>query len=68
MVIKDNAWHFGFEPADIAGFLDEYGWRLIEDLSYAELSERYAKPTGRNLPTMQIERMVYAEKGDEGAA
>ncbi len=64
MVIKDDAWHFGFEPADVAGFLDEYGWRLIEDLSYAELSERYAKPTGRNLPTMQIERMVYAEKGE----
>ena len=64
MVIKDNGWHFGFEPADVAGFLDEYGWRLIEDLSYAELNERYAKPTGRNLPSMQIERMVYAEKGD----
>ena len=59
-----NVWHFGFEPADIAGFLDEYGWRLIEDLSYAELGEQYAKPTGRNLPTMQIERMVYAEKDE----
>ncbi len=64
MVIKENAWHFGFEPADIAEFLDEYGWQLVEDLSYAELNKRYAKPTGRNLPSMQIERMVYAEKGD----
>ncbi|MEM8857072.1 MAG: SAM-dependent methyltransferase [Chloroflexota bacterium] len=64
MVIKDNAWHFGFEPAEIPRFLDEYGWRLIEDLNYAELGERYAKPTGRNLPTLQIERMVYAEKAD----
>ena len=64
MVIKDNGWHFGFEPSDVAGFLDEYGWRLIEDLSYAELGERYGKPTGRHLPTMQIERMVYAEKGE----
>ena len=64
MVIKDKGWHFGFEPAEVAGFLKEYGWRLIEDLSYAELSERYAEPTGRNLPAMKIERVVYAEKDE----
>ncbi|MDJ0752730.1 MAG: SAM-dependent methyltransferase [Ardenticatenaceae bacterium] len=61
-VVKDKIWHFGFDPAEVAEFLNDYGWRLIEDLSYEELNNRYAKPTGRNLPSMVIERMVYAEK------
>lgn len=62
MVVKDQAWHFGFDPADVADFMRGYGWRLIEDLGYDALGERYTKPTGRNLPPMKIERMVYAEK------
>ncbi len=62
MVIKEKIWHFGFDPAEVADFLGEYGWRLIEDLSYEELNNRYAKPIGRNLPSMKIERMVWAEK------
>ncbi len=62
MLIKDKIWHFGFDPTQIADFLGEYGWRLIEDLSYEELNNRYAKSIGRNLPSMKIERMVYAEK------
>jgi methyltransferase (TIGR00027 family) len=62
MVVKDKIWHFGFDPAEVADFLGEYGWRLIEDLSYEELNNRYAKSIGRHLPSMKIERMVYAEK------
>lgn len=62
MLIKNKIWHFGFNPAEVADFLDDYGWRLIEDLSYEELNNRYAKPIGRNLPSMKIERMVWAEK------
>ncbi len=62
MLVKDKIWHFGFDPAKVADFLGDYGWRLIEDLSYEELNNRYAKPIGRNLPSMKIERMVWAEK------
>lgn len=62
MVVKDKIWHFGFAPTEIADFLGDYGWRLIEDLSYAELGNQYMQPTGRNLPATPIERMVYAEK------
>ncbi|MBK8796518.1 MAG: SAM-dependent methyltransferase [Anaerolineales bacterium] len=57
-----DIWHFGFDPAHLADFLNDYGWRLIEDLSYEELGNRYVKPTGRQLMSMQIERMVFAEK------
>ena len=62
MLIKEKIWHFGFDPAEVAEFLGEYGWRLIEDLSYEELNNLYAKPIGRHLPSMKIERMAYAEK------
>ena len=62
MVVKHKIWHFGFDPAEVAGFLQKHGWRLVEDLSYEELNNRYAKPTGRNLASMAIERMVYAER------
>ncbi len=62
MLVKDKIWHFGFDPAKVADFLSEYGWRLIEDLSYEALNNRYAKSIGRNLPFMKIERMVWAEK------
>ena len=62
MLVKDKIWHFGFDPAAVGDFLGEYGWRLVEDLSYEELNKRYAKSVGRNLPSMKIERMVWAEK------
>ena len=62
MIVKNKIWHFGFEPAEVGDFLREYGWRLVEDLSYEELNNRYAKSIGRDLPSMKIERMVWAEK------
>jgi len=50
------------DPEAAPGFLDASGWRLIEDLGYEELAERYIKPTGRDLVTTPIERVVCAEK------
>lgn len=62
MVVKDQIWHFGFDPNHIEAFLHEYGWQLIEDISYAELADRYARSTGRQLASLDIERMVFTEK------
>lgn len=62
IIVKDKVWHFGFEPNELDSFLGEYGWRMVEHLGYDELAEQYMKPTGRELPFMTIERMVYAEK------
>jgi len=61
-VVREKAWHFGFDPEEVADFLSEYGWRVLEHHGYDDLAERYLKPTGRKLPSMAIERMVYAEK------
>ena len=60
--VKDNLWHSGFYPKEIASELKEYGWNLIEDLGYEELNNRYVKPSGRKLGVMELERVVFAEK------
>jgi methyltransferase (TIGR00027 family) len=62
MLLKDKIWLFGLDPETVDGFLGEYGWRVVEHLGYDELGERYVKPTGRELLSMAIERMVYAVK------
>ncbi len=62
MLLKDKLWLFGLDPENVDDFLAEYGWRVLEHLGYEELGERYVKPTGRELKSMAIERIVYAEK------
>jgi methyltransferase (TIGR00027 family) len=62
MLVKDKIWLFGINPEQVDDFIGEYGWRVVEHLGYDELDERYVKPTGRNLLSMAIERIVYAEK------
>jgi methyltransferase (TIGR00027 family) len=61
-VVRGKIWLFGLDPEGVVNFLEPYGWRVIEHLSYEELAERYVKPTGRELASTPIERMVYAEK------
>lgn len=61
-VAKNRIWLFGLNPKEVPNFLEPYGWRIIEHLGYDELAQKYVEPTGRKLPSMSIERMVYAEK------
>lgn len=61
-VLKDKVWLYGMDPEGVADLLGAYGWRVVEHLGYEELAERYVKPTGRELASTPIERMVYAEK------
>jgi methyltransferase (TIGR00027 family) len=62
MLVRDKLWCFGLDPGEVDDFLGEYGWRVLEHLGYDELDDRYVKPTGRDLQSMAIERIVYAEK------
>jgi len=62
MLVKDRIWLFGIDPEDIDDFIGEYGWRVIEHLGYDELDQRYVRPTDRDLKTIAIERIVFAEK------
>lgn len=61
-ILRDKSWLFGMQPEGVSDFLAGYGWRLVEHLGYEELAERYVKPTGRQLASTPIERMVNAEK------
>jgi methyltransferase (TIGR00027 family) len=62
MLVKDRLWSFGLDPDGVGGFVDRYGWRVVEHLGYDDLDARYVRPTGRILQSMAIERMVLAEK------
>ncbi|GAB7145257.1 class I SAM-dependent methyltransferase [Mycobacterium riyadhense] len=59
---RRQLWHFGLAPEDVAEFVAEYGWRLVEQAGPDELVERYVEPTGRKLKASQIEWSAYAEK------
>jgi methyltransferase (TIGR00027 family) len=62
MLVKDRIWLFGIDPEKVDDFIGEYGWQVLEHLGYDELDERYVEPTGRDLQSMAIERIVFAEK------
>lgn len=60
--VETKLWIFGMEPGAWPEFLGEYGWQVVEDVGYDELANEYVQPTGRELASTSIERMVYAEK------
>ena len=62
MLVKDQIWLFGLDSEKVDDFIGEYGWRVVEHLGYDDLDERYVRPTGRDLQSMAIERIVLAEK------
>jgi methyltransferase (TIGR00027 family) len=59
---RQQLWEFGLEPDEVAGFIAEYGWRLVEQAGPDEFVQRYVEPAGRKLPASQLEWSVYAEK------
>ena len=59
---RSQLWKFGMMPEDVAGFLDQYGWRLIDQAGPDEMMARYVRPAGRDLTASQIEWSAYAEK------
>ena len=61
--VKTGVWLFGMEPEDWPGFLAEYGWKVIKDVGYPEMAEKYLKPAGRRLNAdTNVERMIFAVK------
>ncbi|AAM03623.1 TPA: class I SAM-dependent methyltransferase [Methanosarcina acetivorans] len=60
--VKDKIWLFGMDPEEWPKFLERYGWKVVEHVGYEELAGRYIRPTGRELASTPVERIVYAEK------
>ncbi len=59
---RRQVWRFGLDPDQVADFLAEYGWRLVEQAGPEQLEKRYVEPAARNLTASQIEWSAYAEK------
>ena len=59
---RHQLWQFGLEPDEVAGFIGDYGWRLVEQAGPDEFFRRYVEPTGRQLPASQLEWSAFAEK------
>jgi methyltransferase (TIGR00027 family) len=59
---RQQLWQFGLHPDEVAGFIGEYGWRLVEQAGPDEFVQRYVEPTGRKLNASQLEWSAYAEK------
>jgi len=50
------------EPDEVAEFIADYGWRLVEQAGPEELVQRYVEPAGRKLKASQLEWSASAEK------
>ena len=59
---RHQLWQFGLQPDEVAGFIADYGWRLVEQAGPDEFVQRYVEPAGRKLPASQLEWSAYAEK------
>lgn len=62
MVLKEKSWLFGMDPQDVPEFLGQYGWSVLEHLGYEEIANQYVTEERGELPTTNLERIVYAEK------
>jgi methyltransferase (TIGR00027 family) len=59
---RSQVWRFGLDPGDVADFIGEYGWRLVEQAGPDYFLRNYIEPTGRRLSASQLEWSAYAEK------
>lgn len=60
--VQNKVWFFGMNPEAWPDFLKQYGWEVVEDVTYGELSKKYVQPTGRELASTPVERIVHAKK------
>lgn len=60
--VKQKLWRFGMAPEQVAAFLEAYSWREVEQMGSQEFLVRYIRPSGREIPILEVERAVYAEK------
>jgi len=59
---RRQVWKFGLAPDDVAAFVGQYGWRLIEQAGPDYFLRNYIWPTGRGLTASDLEWSAYAEK------
>jgi methyltransferase (TIGR00027 family) len=53
---------FGFDPAEIGAYLAAHGFRLVSDVSTAEVARTICEPLGRDEPGSALYRLTVAER------
>jgi methyltransferase (TIGR00027 family) len=61
-VVQHRLWHFGIQPEKVGELLRPYGWIEREQVGASEYAKWYMRPLGRELPVLEIERFVAADK------
>jgi methyltransferase (TIGR00027 family) len=59
---RQQVWRFGLDPDEVAAFISEYSWHLLEQAGPEYYVRNYVEPTGRKLAASQLEWSAYAEK------
>ena len=60
--VEEKIWIFGMNPEKWPQFLEEYDYKIIEDVEVKDLIDKYVNTTGRTLASTPIERIILAEK------
>jgi hypothetical protein len=60
--VEEKIWIFGMNPEKWPQFLEEYDYKIIEDVEVKDLIDKYVNTTGRTLASTPIERIIFAEK------
>jgi O-methyltransferase involved in polyketide biosynthesis len=59
---RRKVWKFGLNPDDVAEFVAEYGWELVEQAGPDYYLQNYIEPAGRDLTASQLEWAAYCVK------
>lgn len=57
---RRQVWKFGLDPDDVAEFVGQYGWRLVEQTGPEYYRQHYIRPSGRRLAASDLEWTAYA--------
>jgi methyltransferase (TIGR00027 family) len=60
---RQQVWKFGLDPDAVEAFVDEYGWRLVEQAGRDFYLRHYIEPTSRGLAASDLEWTAYCTKG-----
>jgi len=59
---RQQLWKFGLDPDEVARFVGQYGWKLVEQTGPDYYMRNYIRPTGRNLAASDLEWAAYCTK------
>jgi methyltransferase (TIGR00027 family) len=59
---RQQVWKFGLNTEDVAGFVADFGWELVEQAGPDYYLQNYIRPAGRDLTASQLEWAAYCAK------